>query len=154
MRRLLLSIALAVGVSTASIGLGTASALAEDSGAQKVPFVHDADVANCGTGLPLGTLGTGNGFAVIHEHGGNLATEVALKHALPNTTYAVFLVQTPSGADCLARDTSLTTNGRGNGNVHWSEPMMPGTTGAWVGLVFPEIFIATDFFTTEGVTFG
>jgi hypothetical protein len=153
MRRLLLSFALAVGVSTVFMGLGTSSALAGGSGAQKVPFVHDQS-GLCQEGLPPGTPGTGNGFAVLNEDAGNVAVQVALKHALPNTTYSVRLIQTPSGADCFSLDTTLTTNREGNGNVHWSEPIMPGTTGAFVEVSFPSVFNETDDYGTAGVTFS
>lgn len=95
---------------------------------------------------------TGNGFAVIKREGGNLSTEISLKEGLPNTTYHVRLIQTPGGADCLVFDTTLTTNGQGNGNVHFSEALMSGTTDAFVDL--SSMGIAGDFYNTPDVTLG
>lgn len=32
---------------------------------------------------------------------------------------------------------SLTTTGQGNGNAHWSEPILPGQTGVFAMLLAP-----------------
>ena len=69
-----------------------------------------------------------NGFAVIVRVDGNVVAEVSLKGGLPNTTYNVRLIQTPSGSDCFTFDGTLTTNGQGNGNAHIEEPLLAGPT--------------------------
>ena len=101
----------------------------------------------CSTGATSGT--PTNSFAVINAHGGNVSVEVSLKGLSPNTTYDVDLVQTPSGESCLQSpgETSLTTDGQGNGNAHWSEPILPGTTGAFAMLIAPGF---SDILATTG----
>jgi hypothetical protein len=78
-----------------------------------------------------------------------LIAEVALKNALPNTTYNVRLIQTPSGADCGVFDGTLTTNSEGNGNTNIQEPALLGTTDAFVDVSTTGF---TDFYTTPDVT--
>jgi hypothetical protein len=111
------------------------SASAQGAGAQKVELLKES-FGNC----TIGTAG-GNptgGFAIIHSTGdGTLIAELSLKNAEPNQTYGVGLVQTPSGAHCTESEFQLTTNGNGNGNVNMQDPLLPGTTGAFV-LVLPS----------------
>ncbi len=97
--------------------------------------VFDHTSGNCNSGLIAG-LPT-DSFAILNTHGGSVSTEVSLKGLEPNTTYQVDLVQVPSGESCLQvpGETTLTTNGQGNGNAHWSEPILPGQTGAFVMLI-------------------
>jgi hypothetical protein len=71
-------------------------------------------------------------FAVLNERNGTLSAEVVLRNARPNATYTVWVIQTPSGADCGSPDLTITTNGQGNGTGHWDEPILPGNNGAWV----------------------
>ena len=109
--------------------------LAQAGGATKVDLLKNS-FGNCSTGANGGTP-TG-GFAIIHSNGaGDVIAEVSLKGALPNHTYTLNLVQTPSGESCFGAEATLTTNGNGNGNVNISEPLLPGTTGAFV-LVQPS----------------
>ena len=99
--------------------------------------VFDKTEGICTSGLISGT--PTDSFAVINTHAGNVSAEVSLKGLEPNTTYQVDLVQTPSGESCLQApgETSLTTNGRGNGNAHWSESIQAGQTGAFVMVIAP-----------------
>ena len=109
--------------------------LAQASGATKADLLMNA-FGFCNTGANGGTP-TG-GFAIIHSTGdGTLIAELSLKNADPNHTYNVSLVQTPSGENCFASEFQVTTNGNGNGNVNMQEPLLPGTTGAFV-LVQPS----------------
>lgn len=80
-----------------------------------------------------------------------MAASVDFKNAAPDTIYEVFLVQTPSGADCLTLDGFLTTNANGNGNANVNEPLLPGTTDAFVYLR-PQT--GGNFFVTPDVTFS
>ena len=118
-----------------ALGALSAAAIAQANGATKVNLLKDA-FGNCGTGANGGT--PTDGFAIIHSDGaGNVIAEVSLKGAQPNHTYTLDLVQTPSGESCFGSEATLTTNIDGNGNVNISEPLLPGTTGAFV-LVQPS----------------
>ena len=99
--------------------------------------VFDKTEGICTSGLISGT--PTDSFAVINTHAGNVSAEVSLKGLEPNTTYQVDLVQTPSGESCLEApgESSLRTNGRGNGNAHWSESIQSGQTGVFVMLIAP-----------------
>jgi len=144
MNRKRLLIALACALGAMAIAIPTALA----GGAQKVPLSHQVDEF-C-TGGQIGPLPPEtNGFAVIHQVDGNVMAEVSLKGGLPNTTYNVRLIQTPSGSDCFVFDGTLTTNGQGNGNAHIEEPLLPGTTDAFAFLSFPGF--AGDFYSTPDV---
>ena len=120
-------------VSLAQTGIARADA------SKEVVFSHTTGNCNSGliTGLPT------DSFAVINTHAGTVSAEIALKGLAPNTTYQVDLVQVPSGESCLQvpGETTLTTNGQGNGNVHFAEPILPGQTGVFVMLVAPGIDI-------------
>jgi len=100
---------------------------------KQVVFQHTS--GKCVSGLTSGDAT--DGFAVINTHGGNVSAEVSIKGLAPNTSYAVDLVQTPSGESCLQipGEATLTTNGKGNGNVYLSEAILPGTTGVFVQLI-------------------
>lgn len=115
------------------------------------PLVFDQTSGACSSGL-TGGLPT-DSFAVINTHAGNVSAEVSLKGLAPNTTYDVDLVQVPSGESCLQSpgETSLTTNGKGNGNAHWSEPVLPGQTGVFVMLIAPGF---SDILATPTVALG
>jgi hypothetical protein len=106
-------------------------ASASAGASKEVVFDHTSGI--CTSGLTSGT--PTDSFAVINTHAGNISAEVAVKGLEPNTTYQVDLVQTPSGESCLQSpgETSLTTNGQGNGNAHWSEPILSGQTGVFAG---------------------
>lgn len=119
------------------------AAIAQADGATKANLLKNAS-GSCSTGATSGTP-TG-GFAIIHSDGaGNVIAEVSLKGAEANHTYTLDLVQTPSGESCFGSEATLTTNGNGNGNVNISEPLLPGTTGAFVLVQAsgPDGFIAS-----------
>jgi hypothetical protein len=118
-----------------AISAAFASLPASASASASKEVVFDDTSGICQSGLTSGT--PTDSFAVINTHAGNVSVEVSLKGLEPDTTYQVDLVQTPSGESCLQQpgETSLTTNGRGNGNAHWSEPILPGQTG-----VFAQLF--------------
>jgi hypothetical protein len=131
-------------VAAVPTGQKTAGPVRDDAypGASKeLVFTHTR--GNCSTGLTAGT--PTDSFAVINTHHGNVSTEVSLKGLEPNTTYQLDLVQTPSGESCLQDpgETSLRTNGQGNGNAHWSEPIRPGQTGVFVMLITDLDTLAT-----------
>ena len=124
MRRLLLSLALALTL----CAVGASSALAEGpEGAQVAPLYgpfNPYSGLNCGAG---GTPTPGTfGFAVFNTpgHETTLSGEVALKHAAPNATYPVEVLQ-----DCGSTFVgTITTNTKGNGNLHFTTERDPGTT--------------------------
>jgi hypothetical protein len=117
------------------------------AGASK-EVVFDKTEGICASGLTSGT--PTDSFAVVNTHAGNVSAEVSLKGLAPNTTYQVDLVQTPSGESCVQvpRETSLTTNGQGNGNAHWSESIQSEQTGVFVMVIAPEF---SDFLVTPTV---
>ena len=138
---------LLAGFTAVALVVGAPAAMASAGAAKQVILDHAG--GNCSTGATSGT--PTNSFAVINAHGGNVSVEVSLKGLSPNTTYDVDLVQTPSGESCLQSpgETSLTTNGKGNGNAHWSEPILPGTTGAFVMVIAPGF---SDILSTTGTS--
>ncbi len=73
---------------------------------------------------------------------------MALKNANPNSTYSVALTQTPSGTGCNVYTDTITTNAQGNGNVHITQPLLPGTTDALVDVIDPVTF---DFYNSVDV---
>jgi hypothetical protein len=144
---------LLVGVVTlvASAAFAVPTAAQSPNAAQKEPFLHEAFVL-CETGAE-GGVPTGS-FAIIKKNPGNtVSTQVALKRALPKATYEVFLVQTPifNPEDCFMADGTIQTNGRGNGNGHFSEPLASGQTGAFV---YVESGGFVDFQATPNYVFG
>jgi hypothetical protein len=77
----------------------------------------------CQPGSGSGT----NGFVMLNAPGqpGNankLIGEVSLKNAAPNTTYMV-AVSVADSNNCMP-ETTLTTNGQGNGNAHIADPSL------------------------------
>jgi hypothetical protein len=145
MRKVLISVASAIAM--LAFGLTAATA---DNGAQKAPLVHNVfELCTGGLINPPSPLPTGFGSAVITATGDTLIAEVALKNALPNTTYQVALTQTPSGAGCNVYTDTITTNGQGNGNVHITQALLPATTDAFVDVVD---FTTFDFYNSPDVT--
>ena len=131
-------------VAAAPTGHKTAGSVRDDvyHGASKeLVFTHTS--GDCRTGITAGR--PTDSFAVINTHHGNVSTEVSLKGLDPNTTYQLDLVQTPSGESCLQEpgETSLRTNGQGNGNAHWSEPIQRGQRGVFVMLLTRRDILAT-----------
>lgn len=131
-----------------SVGMSSAvPAFAGGTGAQKAPLVHN-DEAQCTGGLFFAPRGN-HGFVVIDAHHGVVRAKVSLKHATPNTTYGIELIQTPSGQGCNDYKVGrLTTNGHGNGTASVSAPQNPGDTGAFVGLFYGNYH---DFYNTPTV---
>jgi hypothetical protein len=125
MRRLLLSLTLALTLSA----VGAGSALAElPEGAQTAPL-YGPFSSSGGIFCDTGALPTPEtfGFVVLNTPGGDttLTGEVALKHAAPNTTYVVEIigaeVAPPHG--CVTNFPligDITTNKNGNGNLHFT----------------------------------
>ena len=126
-RKLVTLLACLVGVAA----LAVPSAFAGGSGAQKINLMASTTYT-CGGGTVPGSGPLLDSFAVLNQHGDTLSAEISIKKGIPNATYTIWVIQTPSGSDCGSPDTTLTTNGQGNGNVHWDEPIIAGSTGAWV----------------------
>lgn len=102
---------------TTSIAAGAvAVSSSANNGAQPVNF-NDRVAFSCDGALG-GTPGAS--FAVIKSDGnGTVNADVALKHALPNTSYRVNLIQ----SGCSKRTTAfITTAGQGNVNIRLSAP--------------------------------
>ena len=138
MRRLLLSLALALTLS--AIGASSAVAGAPE-GAQKAPLYGPA--AESGFSCEAGVLPTPEtfGFVILNTPGNETTVrgEVVLKHAAPDTTYPVVFVQQVEGSSCVVANTvsnAFTTNERGNANLHFKVPRDPTATKFWVGIGF------------------
>jgi hypothetical protein len=136
MRRLLLSLALALALS--AVGASSAVAGAPE-GAQKAPLYGPA--AESGFSCEAGVLPTPEtfGFVILNTPGNETTVrgEVVLKHAAPDTTYPVVFVQQVEGSSCVAAttvSTAFTTNERGNANLHFKVPRDPTANKFWVGI--------------------
>lgn len=113
--------AVALAVSTAA----ATGAFAGGNGAQVSGLSPQAGSIAGGQCQP-GSGAGGNGFVMLNAPGqpGNaikLIGEVSLKGASPNTTY---MVAVSVGANNCMAETSLTTNGVGNGNAHIADPTL------------------------------
>jgi len=151
MRKSSVMVASAV-LASAALGVGPAYG-ASGNGAQQEPFYKSNSLC---TGPIFDTSGPTFGFAMIKEKTAQntITTEVSLKHVAPNSTYTVRLIQTPSGADCRTFEAvTVTTNSQGNGNAHWTEPKLPGTTGAFV-IVNNAANFSDNFYDTPDYVFG
>src|SRR5438445_5176195 len=134
MRRLLLSFALTLALSA----LGASSALAAaPEGAQKAPLYgpHAASGFSCESGV-FPTPKT-FGFVVLNTPGDETTVtgEVSLKRDAPNATYEVVVVQNNDSIICSTTPAgAITTNKKGNGNLHVSVARIPSTTKFWIAI--------------------
>ena len=138
MRRLLLSLALALTLSAA----GASSALAEaPEGAQKAPL-YGPNAAS-GFSCEAGTFPTPKtfGFVVLNtpDNETTVSGEFVLKHAAPNTGYFTLFIRQATGPLCTFSETSktVTTNAEGNANLHFTFDRVPTATKFWVGVGEP-----------------
>jgi hypothetical protein len=136
MRRLLLSLALALALS--AVGASSAVASAPE-GAQKAPLYGPK--AESGFSCEAGVFPTPEtfGFVVLNTPGKETTVrgEVVLKHAAPDNTYPVVFVQQVAGSLCTVANTvstAFTTNERGNANLHFRVPREATATKFWVGI--------------------
>ena len=131
-------------------GSGKPPPPASSNAAQKEHFLHPTSAVSC----QPGTAGTPtDSFAIIKNANNTVSAQVALKNAVPNVTYAVFLVQTPTGSGCADIAGTIQTSGQGNGNVHVSAPLSGGATGAFVD-VLAKFGGSSDFQETTNYAFG
>ena len=91
---------------------------------KKVIFKNTS--GRCDSGPTSGT--STPSFAVIDFHNGNIGAAIRLQDQVPNTTYQIDLVQTPSGESCLQTP---------------GETSLPGQTGVFVMLLTPFDILAT-----------
>jgi hypothetical protein len=96
----------------------------------------------------------GTGFVIINKTGsGKLIANVQLMNAVPNATYNIRLIQTPTNVtnDCgsfMVGEAALTTDGEGNGHVNYQEPVLSGSHDAFV-VLNNTAAPGTDFYTTQ-----
>lgn len=115
---------------------------ASANGAQKLTLLSSPG-GFCQTGATSGV--TTESFAVINfPSNGTVAAEVAIKDAPANATINVNLIQIPSGESCFGAEATITTNGEGHANVHLSETLLAGTTGAFVQAFAPSFSFNVD----------
>jgi hypothetical protein len=130
--------------------MGLASAPASASASRQLPL-YSGDLS-C-TGAPFNEGPPTVGFAVIQPDpaASVIASEVSLKGAEANTTYSVRIIETPGGSDCFTQAGTIQTNGQGNGNTHVQEPLIAGTTGAFI---FVQSESTLEFYSTPDYSFG
>ena len=158
MRRLFLSFVLALALSA----LGATPALAQrhhegkgaPEGAQKAPM-FGPNVEQSGFTCEGGANPTPKtfGFVVLNTPGNDttLSGELALKRAAPNTTYEVATEQSVVSPSCVSIPTivgTLTTNAKGNGNLHFTTERITEATKFW--LVAPNA-THTEFYGSSAV---
>jgi hypothetical protein len=135
MRRLLVPLALAMSVCALSASAALAQA---PEGAQKAPLYgpEAANAFSCEAGV-FPTPKT-FGFVVLSTPGNEatVSVEIALKHAAPDTEYVGVFVDQSTGLLCtgIPAGKSITTNKKGNGNLHFSVERVPSATKFWVGM--------------------
>jgi hypothetical protein len=135
MRRLLVPVALAMSVCALSASAALAQA---PEGAQKAPLYgpEAANAFSCEAGVS--PTPTTFGFVVLDTPGneGTVSGEIALKRAAPNTEYIGVFVDQSTGPFCTPSPVSgsITTNKKGNGNLHFSVERVPSATKFWVGM--------------------
>lgn len=125
MKRITMALALMVALAAITAGVTSAGG----NGAEKTVLRHTTSYT-CGGGA--NPAPASNSFAVLNARNGKLMAQVVLRHAIPNATYTVWVIQTPTGADCGTPNFTMTTNAQGNASHHWEEPILAGNTGAWV----------------------
>src|ERR1700751_1171272 len=151
MRRLLLSLALALAL----CALGASSGLAQaPEGAKKAPM-FGPNVEESGFTCEGGANPTPKtfGFAVLNTPGNEttLSGTLALKRAAPNTTYEVVTEQSVVSPSCVSIPSlvgTLTTNTKGNGNLHFTTERITEATKFWL-VATNETF--TEFYGSSAV---
>ncbi|MBV9091406.1 MAG: hypothetical protein JO044_16120 [Mycobacteriaceae bacterium] len=95
--------------------------------------------------------GTGSAVSIISSTASDVRADVSLIRAAPGIRYFVRLVESPPPIDrCRPGNPGVTaatidTDGGGNGSVSLAEPVLPGTTGAWVFIEGPP----GDFYSSD-----
>jgi hypothetical protein len=155
-QRLTLAAAASAVATAVALGAGAGAAQAVAAPAQKDPLTQTN--RNCDGSLIGPALTQAFGFAVITKTGNNgLVVEVVLKHAVPNTTYNIRVIQlVPDGSDCGSFilgpfDGTVTTDALGDGNTNIREPVLAGASSVFVDLNGQAN--PSDFFTTAVVHF-
>ena len=123
-------------IALALVGIMVVPALAgppAGAGAGKAPL-YDSSGFTCPGGA-FATEGPTFGFVIMNTNArGDLIVQVSLKGATPDATYNIWVNQDP-GTCPLSLPTApdaLTTNGRGNGNVHVKVLREAGADNFWV----------------------
>jgi hypothetical protein len=138
MRRFLLSLALAAALSALIVTAAPAQPVVEGpEGAQKAPLYGPRAITTCKTGAFPTPMAFG--FAVLDTPGNEmtLSGEVSLKGAKPRTTYHVVAVKDPPMICTITSVGTITTNRKGNGNLHFTIVRDPFASRFWID-VNPE----------------
>ena len=143
MSRLLTSLALAISISALSANAALASA---PEGAKKSP-IFGPEVFVSGIGCE-GAVATPEQFGfVVLDTPGNESTvsgEVSLKHVAKETTFVVELFQGAPSFACMGEEVGkLTTNRKGNGNLHFTHERFPGSSEFFILAGTPFEFLAS-----------
>lgn len=138
-RRLLVTV-----ITAALAACAVAVSASANNGAHKTSLNDNVSSASC-DGAVDGT--PGESFAVIkRDSNGTASAQVELKHALPNTTYRVNLIQ----GGCSSQTAPfVTTDVQGNASIHLSAPQTSNTAS-----VLANSHGAPDSKQTPEVTLG
>jgi hypothetical protein len=150
---------LATLIAILATGALTAQALAHERTVRhKEPLMHTAAV-NCNNGAAPGPLT--KSYIVLSSHVDDstaiVAAKVKLRHADPETTYDVYLAQTPitpNNPTCYPGVVigTIKTNEDGNGHGYFAAPRYSTTTGAFV-TVLDNPYGGTDLMSTTNYVF-
>jgi hypothetical protein len=143
-------------VAVAALGLGAPSAGAMTP-AQKMSLTRTN--RDCGGTIIGAEFPQPFGFAVVTSPAsGKLVAAVALKGAVPNTTYNIRVIQIlPDNSDCGSYisgpfDGTLTTDDLGSGNANIHEAVLPDASMVFVDLN-SQVNPGGDFYDTQPVSF-
>ena len=138
-----------VAAGALALGLGgLPSASASDGGG-----AHKLSLTQTNRGCDGAQIGATQqaryGFVnMVVPAGRKIVANVVLKHAMPNTTYNVRVIQVvPGDTDCSTVDGTLKTDAWGNGWLNVHEKLLPGATSAWVAVNNQGDF--TQFYATD-----
>ncbi|MGH2685066.1 MAG: hypothetical protein ACRDJP_06345 [Actinomycetota bacterium] len=140
--------ALACAVAVAALSAATfavpnaIAGTADGRGAQKRQLVQRAHTGpqQCAEGTPTSSNSARpNGFVIFNTNGmpggqQTLIGQISLKSGTPNAIYTAFLQMVGSPANCQMPVGMLTTNGQGNGNLHFETMEMSPTGSYWIVL--------------------
>ena len=110
------------------------------AGAAKMPLYNSTGEKDVGWTCASGALKTDEGpygFVILNTNtSGELIVEFALKGAIENATFDLYVNQVDTINGCTIQAPNLkgelTTNGRGNGNAHFNLPRWANADRFWV----------------------
>jgi hypothetical protein len=124
-----LTLALACSLAAA---VAIPSALARGTSEEKQQLLANT-AGDCNVGATDGTP-MEKSFVIMRESDGKVGAKIRLRGAPHDGEWGIEFDQRPLEG-CDGFDGFITTNSKGNGTAHVSEPVLPGNTGAFVRLI-------------------